>query len=236
MLNKTIVVIPARGGSKRIPNKNLRLLAGNPLIVYSIKLGLELGVPVYVTSDSELILKLASDWGASPVVRPAELAKDDSTDLDWMGHFLEYYRGKEGAYPEQIVFLRPTTPLRTLETVKRGLSTFIEASSSLRSVQPLAEAPEKAFREEAGYLVPAVGCMSCPGGGMSEVSNLPNQAFPLAYTGNGYIDIIRPDVIIKSNTLYGYNVQAFITEKTIDIDDLNDFKYAEYLLSMQHSE
>ena len=124
MMSKTIVVVPARGGSKRIPNKNLRLLAGNPLIVYSIKIGLELKLPVYVTSDSELILKIASDWGASPVLRPTDLAKDESTDIEWMGHFLQYYRTKEGEYPDKIVFLRPTTPLRAVETVKRGIDTF----------------------------------------------------------------------------------------------------------------
>ena len=224
--NKIITVIPARGGSKRIPNKNIRLLAGQPLIVYSIQTAESLGYPVYVSSDSELILKIASDWGASPVIRPPEFAKDDSTDLDWMGHFLEYYRIKEGGYPEKIVFLRPTTPLRNLDTVKRGIETFKDDSSSLRSVQPLAEAPEKAFRDEAGYLIPAVKWSD-----KLDSTNLPNQVFPIAYTGNGYVDIVRPEVIIKSNSLYGNKIQSFITEKTIDIDDLNEFKYAEYLLT-----
>jgi len=222
---KTVAVIPARGGSKRVKNKNLRPLATIPLIAYSIITARQLEIPVFVTSDSNDILKQAIYFGATPIKRPSELSTDTSPDIGWMNHFLEFLQKKRYYSVENIVFLRPTTPIRALETIKRGIGLFSDDASSLRSIQPLPEAPEKCFRVENGYLVSAINQK-----GLLNETNLPNQAFQTAYTGNGYLDIIRPKTVFDTNSLYGDKIQAFITEPTVDIDDLNDFKYAEYLI------
>ncbi len=220
---KTICLIGARKNSKRIPLKNIRLLNNIPLIAYPIMTGLSLKLPVYVSSDSSQILDIATSYGATIIKRPPEYALDTSTDFEWIIHALREFWEKGGDIPSEIVFLRPTTPIRDINIVKRGIDSLKPEFTSLRSVEPLKEAIEKSFIIEKEKLEP-----SYPNITLKDTNN-PNQSFPTSYTANGYVDILRPKVILEGD-LYGKNIMGFIVPSVIEIDREEDFQYNEFLL------
>ena len=215
-----ITIIGARSGSKRIPNKNLQFLGGYPLIAHSVIMGISLGYPVFVSTDSVEIANVSQQWGAGIIMRPPELATDIATDYDWIYHLLLKLEQAERHTPDLIAFLRPTTPFRATFTLKTALDTFNPNSSSLRSVEEIPEALEKHFRITDKYL-------TSPFPMELDATNLPNQVFPKAYKANGYIDILRPEQI-KKGDIYGDKIQAYITAKSIEIDTLEDLDYANY--------
>jgi len=216
MLFKTIVIIPARGGSKRIPNKNIILLGGKPLIEYSIHTGLELGYPVYVSTDSLKITEISLSLGAEVIIRPPELAQDDSSVVDCMAHALKILKIENC----KIIFLRPTTPFRDIDLIKKGIESFKDTSSSLRSIEPLSESLEKLVFIKEGY-VESIN----PG---IDLSVMPNQNLKVSYRTNGYLDIVRPYFILDRKELYGMASQPFITPFSPEIDTFGDLEYAEY--------
>jgi N-acylneuraminate cytidylyltransferase len=225
MLNNVIVIIPARGGSKRIKNKNIRLLGKKPLISYSIQTGLALGLKTYVSTDSKEIADISKKLGAQVINRPAEFAKDDSLDIEWLTHALS-----EITYPTPgtgVMMLRPTTPFRDIKLITAGVTNFKDNSTSLKSVEPLNEAAEKLLHiredyKEEGYLESLNGIIDL------SACLLPNQSYRTSYKANGYLDIVRPYFILERKTVYGFNCQAFITNPVVEIDSLEDFEYAEY--------
>lgn len=219
MLNNIIVIIPARGGSKRIPNKNICILGHKPLIAYSIKIGLVLGLQTYVSTDSAEIAAISEEYGAKVINRPSEYAKDTSLDIEWLTHALGQIE-----YPDigtGIMILRPTTPFRDSKLIADGISKFSDHATSLKSVEPLTEAMEKLLCIEQGYL-------ECNGNIDLSACLLPNQSYKTTYKANGYLDIIRPYFILKMNNFYGYYSQAFVTSQVVEIDTLEDLEYAEY--------
>lgn len=127
MVNRleVLALIPARGGSKGIPRKNLRDFAGAPLIAYSIAAALqaELVTRVIVSTDDSEIAEVARAWGAeTPFVRPAQFAQDDSTDLPVFEHALQWLRENEGYQPEIVIQLRPTSPIRPVGLLDDGFA------------------------------------------------------------------------------------------------------------------
>jgi CMP-N-acetylneuraminic acid synthetase len=219
--NNIVAFIGAREGSKRLVNKNLRLLANKPLIVHSIITGLYTQPidRVIVSTDSIEIAQIARECEAEVSIRPKSLATDTSTDLDWISYTLEEFKTNNGYYPKTIVFLRPTTPLRTPYTVERIVSSFNDQNSSLRTVEQIPEAIEKMFRIENEVLIPACNVSL-------EDTNNPNQVFPITYKANGYCDILKSETILNSNSLYGNKIQSYITPKTIEIDEPRDLELA----------
>lgn len=232
-----IVLIGARSGSKRIPNKNIRLLGNLPLIAYSILIGKQLKLKTYVSSDSKKILDISKLYGAIPIERPEELATDTSTDYDWIIHAINNInleKENEKEKNEEILFLRPTSPLRDILEIKRAILEFDrKKSTSLRSVEPLKEAIQKSFiiwkSDSSGkdYLIPSVA-------GIDLIdTNNPNQDFPVSYSCNGIVDILKTDYILDSSNkkdIYGSKIQAFITDRTVEIDDECDFRHAEFIV------
>uniref|UniRef100_A0A6M3IIE7 Putative cytidylyltransferase n=1 Tax=viral metagenome TaxID=1070528 RepID=A0A6M3IIE7_9ZZZZ len=223
----TIGLIGARGGSKRIPLKNIKLLGNYPLIAYSIftsRASYFIDKTI-VSTDSPEIAKVAYDYEAKIIMRPKELASDTSTDYDWISHALGELRKRDGIYPENIVFLRPTSPFRCTSTVDTAISSFKKENTSLVSLEPISEAIEKTFRiTEEGMVIPAY-----PNITIEETGN-PNQMFPITYKANGYVDILRTEHILYAKSLYGNKIQSFISPKTIDIDTLEDWEYATFKL------
>jgi len=218
MSNDTVVFIPARGGSKRIPRKNICDLNNFPLIAYTITFSLKgLKIPTYVSTEDPQIAAISKLWGANVINRPEELAKDDSLDIDWIRHALSCLPKT----PKKILLLRTTTPLRNLKIVKEAIKSFTKNYSSLRSVEVITEAIEKTLRLRSGLLYPIFD---------EEKSLSPNQNFETSYKANGYIDILRPDCIIKNKKLYGNRCLGFITPKTVEIDVPEDLEYAKFLL------
>lgn len=222
MSNK-IVIIGARGNSTRIFNKNIRKLGEILLIEYSLFTAELLGIPIYVSSDSDKILRTVNTHKPllNTIKRPIELASSNSTDIDWIRHLLIIYYEKNKTYPEQLILLRPTTPFREISIVKDAIKKFNNKKyTSLRSVEELKESIYKTYFLKNGYLEPF----------NKENSNVANQTLPISYTANGYIDILLTEQILNSNDIYGDRIMPFITPRTIEIDDEFDFKLAEKLV------
>jgi CMP-N-acetylneuraminic acid synthetase len=224
----TYAVIPARGGSKGVPQKNIKLLKGFPLIAYSIaaaKLSKKTG-RVIVSTESPEIAKIAEKFGAEvPFLRPDEYAQDKSPDIDFVRHAIDWFAKNESDQPEMFVHLRPTTPLRYPALIDKAIGEFVSnnEATALRSVHELAEPPQKMFGIENGYLTGFFPHETRP-----EYYNLPRQVFPKAYHPNGYVDIILTRYVTKTNTLHGPRMIGYVTPFIIEIDNPEDFSHLEY--------
>lgn len=217
----TIAVIPCRSGSQRVPNKNIRILNGYPLLAYTVWIARAsyLIDKTFVYTNSQDIAKIAFDYEVEPMMRPEETATNTATDLDWILAFLKQYKEKYDIYPQKIVHLRTTSPLRQVKVVDSIIAQSDEDCTSVRSVEQISEAPEKTFRLEKGYLQPIFTSMSL------EDTNLPNQMFKNSYRGNGYCDIIKPEYVLANNKLHGDSILGYITPNCLEIDTEEDFKY-----------
>lgn len=228
---KTLALIPARGGSKGVPRKNIRLLAGRPLIAYSIEVARQAkGVHrVIVSTDDAEIAEVARSEGAEvPFLRPHDLAQDASRDLEVFRHALLWLREKESYSPDAVVHLRPTCPIRRPEIVERALELFSlhPEADSLRSVAVPDQTPYKMWRIDGDFLRPLL-----PLEGVAEPYNQPRQLLPRVYWQNGYIDITRTATVLEKNSMNGGTILAFpIEEEFIDIDYEESFQKAEALL------
>lgn len=229
---KIIGVIPARGGSKGVPKKNIKLLGGYPLIAYSV-IASELSSSIertIVSTDSQEIADRALFYGAEvPFLRPSEIAQDHSTDLALFQHAISWFKEKESVVPDLLVQLRPTTPLRIPSEIDQAIDFIKERpdSTSLRSAHELAEPPQKMLQiDDKGFFKGFF-----PDDPRPEYYNLPRQLFPKAYHPNGYVDIIKTDIVQKTNSLHGSNILAFVTSFAVEIDKAEDFEYLEYQLS-----
>ena len=231
IIRKIYAVIPARGGSKTIPKKNIRPLKGFPLIAYSIaaaKLSKKID-RVIVTTDSEEIASIAKKFGAeTPFLRPAEIAQDHSTDREFMDHLITWLLETENEVPAMFVHLRPTSPLRNPEVIDSAIETMLENSSatSLRSGNRHDFVPEKAFRLNGGFFEGLF-----PEDQRPEYHNLPRQIFPPVYKPNGYVDILKTEFILNNPPLlHGDKILGFLTPDTDDIDNQSDLKNVERLI------
>ena len=214
--NSIIALIPARGGSKGIPGKNIMTVSGKPLIAYSILQAVESKYinRIIVSTDDEEIAKTAEEWGAEiPFVRPAEYAQDSSPDIDTFRHALTWLKDNEDYLPELIVHLRPTGPVRRVKIIDEAILKIMENSKvdALRSVSPALQTPYKMWRiSEEGYLKPILTLDSVP-----DCQSIPRQNLPMVYWQNGYVDIIRPRAILDKNSMWGEIVIPFIIEETM---------------------
>ncbi len=152
-----ISIIPARGGSKGVPKKNIRVLNGFPLIAYSIKASQhsKLISRTVVSTDSEEIASVARKYGAEvPFLRPVEISNDQSSDYEFIAHALEWFGKNDGSVPDYLVHLRPTTPTRDVSIVDAAISLFLdrEDSTALRSVHEMPESAYKCFEIENLYV------------------------------------------------------------------------------------
>ncbi|MCB4790651.1 MAG: acylneuraminate cytidylyltransferase family protein [Elusimicrobia bacterium] len=230
--HEIIALIPARGGSKGVPGKNIRNLGGYPLISYSIcAASLTKSIDrTIVSTDSKEIADIALRYGAEvPFLRPSEISGDNSTDLELFNHAINWLKENEGMIPEFIIHLRPTTPLRdpsqtslAIESIKKR-----QDATSLRSAHHFFQPPQKMFQvDEKGFFKGFF-----PNDPRPEYYNLPRQTFSKAFCPNGYVDIIRPEFVQKNHALHGSNILAFITPTVGEVDKPEDFEYLEYILN-----
>jgi len=232
---RVIAIIPARGGSKGVPGKNIKLLAGFPLIAYSIAAGKisRLIERVIVSTDSKEIADISIKYGAEvPFLRPAEFSTDKSPDLDFIKHAIGYFEGKEGHIPEYFVHLRPTTPLRDPEIIDKAIEQMLgdPEATCLRSGHPCSESPFKWFlRNDAGYFE------GMNKGKPADFANLPRQSFPAVYIPDGYADVIKTSHVIKNNELHGKKMIGFISPDCTEVDTPRDFEYLEYQITKNGS-
>ncbi len=235
MLNRTkvLAIIPARGGSRSIPRKNIKLLHGIPLIVYSIAAGLaakKVGRVVVSTDDSE-IAGVARKYGAEvPFIRPAELAGDDTPDLPVFQHALKWLREKENYVPDIVVQLRPTSPFRPEGLVDEAIDILLtdDAADSVRAVTASGQNPYKMWRlRQKGYMSPLLKIA-----GTEEPYNMSRQKLPETYWQTGHIDVIRYKTIMDKDSMSGTRILPFIVDAryAADLDNLSDWKRAEWLI------
>jgi CMP-N-acetylneuraminic acid synthetase len=230
-ITDTIAFIPARAGSKGVPNKNIRLLRGFPLLAYSVVAAAraEEISSVVLSTDSPDIAGIGKRFGAEiPYLRPSELAQDKSLDIEVIRYHIDWLIGQDKHVPRYIAYIRPTTPIRdpaVIDSAIRKIRDHTQATS-LRSVHELPEPPQKMMGFEGEYLTGLF-----PQDTRKEYYNLPRQSFPPAYHPNGYIDIFDTDHLLTTGTLFGDRVLGFVTEKCTEIDAPDDFDYADYYLS-----
>ena len=229
---KVVAIIPARGGSKSIPHKNIRPLGGVPLLAYSIAAGLEsIYVDrVIVSTDNEQIAEIARAWGAeTPFLRPAELATDDATDFPLFEHALQWLKEQESYIPDMLVQLRPTSPLRPPGIVDRAVETLLARPEvdSVRGVTPSGQNPYKMWRIEQETLHPLLASEH------KEPYNMPRQALPETWWQTGHIEVIRRETILQKRSLTGDIIAPCPVEPeyAIDLDNLFQWDYVEYVLA-----
>ncbi len=224
---KILALILGRGGSKRLPGKNIRLLGGKPLIVWSIDVAKYIPeiCDILVSTDDPAIAAVSKEAGALvPWLRPAELASDTASPVDAALHALDWYEVENGDV-DGLLLLQPTSPFRTKETIKKGIDLFKNNNfETIIGVSSTHAHPMWTFKQDGKYLIPFM-----QGHGF----NMRSQDLPAAYVINGGFYLIQPNKLRLN--------KSFISDKTIpiimgskkeilDIDDESDYKMAVYML------
>jgi CMP-N-acetylneuraminic acid synthetase len=225
---KILAIIPARGGSKGVPKKNIKLLGGKPLIAYTSEIALQSQYlsTVILSSEDETIIDIAKKLGIQvPFVRPFELSLDNTPSIDVVVHALKWY-ANQNIFFDAICLLQPTSPFRTVNFLDNAIKKFIESGSdSLVSVQKVPHEfnPHWTFEaDKKGNLKIATGESNIIGR---------RQDLPQTYHRDGSIYIVKTAVILEKNSLYGEKI-AFIEspqECYVNIDTISDWDKAEIL-------
>ncbi|MEM7116543.1 MAG: acylneuraminate cytidylyltransferase family protein [Chloroflexota bacterium] len=218
---KTLALIPARGGSKGVPRKNVRLLAGKPLIAYSIAAAQQSKlVSHFLTStDDDEIASAAQAYGSPVLRRPPHLAADDTPMIPVIQHALAQFE----APFDYFVLLQPTTPQRTAADVDAALQLLIDtqADSVISVYQVEDHHPTRMYHLEGGRLIPYA----------EEPKERLRQGLTAVYHRNGAIYACRPRLIQTNNTLIGPDARPYLMprNRSLNIDDELDFTFAEFL-------
>jgi len=216
-------IIPARGGSKGVPGKNIKKINGIPLLAYPIISAQKTkGITeVYVSTDDKSIREVALSYGAKVIDRPPEFAQDDSLDIDVMRHAVNYLDDLD-----DIIHLRATTPMIESTVVDDAIDYFLQhdGCTGLRSAHEAPETAYKSFKKDDIYWS---GLFDDELDG--DYYNLPRQSLPKTYNPNGYVDVIRPRHFMYDDNLHGDRMLAYITPFAHDVDTLDDFKVLEVI-------
>jgi N-acylneuraminate cytidylyltransferase len=226
-MTEVLAIVPARGGSKGIPRKNIRSFAGFPLLAYSIAAGRQAKTVtrVIVSTEDEEIASISRQFGAeTPFLRPPELAGDDTTDLPVFQHALKWLAKKDGYRPDVVVQLRPTSPIRPADCVDNAVRTLLAhtGADSVRGVVRAAQNPHKMWRA-AGEGRPMRPLLRVEG--TSEPYNAPRQSLPVIYWQTGHVDAIRVETILHKSSMSGSRIYPLMIDPrySVDIDNLADW-------------
>ena len=231
MTPSAVAFVPARSGSERVPGKNVRPLAGHPLLAYAIETALQSGVfdRVVCSTDSEEIADVARWYGAEvPFLRPAEYATSTSPDIEWLSFTLERLDGR----PDLFAIVRATNPFRGPDTIRRGLDQLLATpeADSIRAVERVKQHPGKMWE------ITIDGRTMTP---LLDQSHLDvawhagqYQALPPVYVQNSALEIAWTRVVEATGTREGRVLAPFLTEghEGLNIDDEDDFAFAERLV------
>lgn len=230
-----VALVPARAGSKRVKNKNVRYLADHPLIAYTISAALQSRVfaAVVVSSDSPLIADVARHYGADvPFLRPAELATETSPDIEWLRYTVSELEAA-GRRFDAFSILRPTSPFRKPDTIQRAWRQFVSTPGidSLRAVEKCAQHPYKMWQLEGDRMKPFVD--ETPRDGGTAWHSRPYQALPAVYVQNASLEIAWTRVVTELGSISGGALAPFLTQgdEGFDINQPEDWWLAEHMLS-----
>ena len=240
---KIIALIPARGGSKRVPGKNVRPLGGHPLLFYTIAAAQESGIfsGIYVSSDDPRICYMAELRGATPVPRPPEYATDTSPDIEWIDHFFRI----TGVDADAFAILRPTSPFRSAETIRRAWAEFQEKQpcDSIRAVEKAKQSPWKMWApsNELGALIPLSDSLALAGYQrhfmrgeyMIPRHSSPSQFHPTVYAQNASLEISWTRNVTGKGSISGDIIKPFFTQgyEGFDVNTEDDLILAEALIA-----
>ena len=220
-------IIPARGGSKRVPRKNIRPLCGRPLVTYSIEQARRSKCisRVIVSTEDKEIARIARKWKAEVIIRPQELARDDTPMIEVIIHVLDSLK-KEKYSPDVVVLLQPTSPLRTSQDIDGAIKAFLNCPECLSvvSVTEFDHPPLWAMKVEGKFLKPMFG---------ERYLRMRCQELPPAYRPNGAIFVASPQTLLKYKSFYTPRTLAYFMppERSIDIDTEFDLLLAEFIIS-----
>ncbi len=223
---RVAAIITARGGSKGLPRKNLRLLAGKPLLAYSIMAARDCRLiqRCLVSTEDEEIKAVSERWGAEVIDRPRELATDEALSRDVVAHALRWLE-TAGELPEYFALLQPTSPLRTAAHLTACLEVFLRSQAACAiSVAEAEHHPYKAYRREGDTLVPLFGV---------EYLEQPRQALPPIYRQNGAIYVMHSRSFLQRPSFFAMPALPFVMSQhdSIDVDTETDLSLAEHLLA-----
>lgn len=230
MLNemRILAIICARGGSKGVPNKNIRLLNGKPLIAYTIECAKKYTKfdRIIVSTDSPKIAEVAKQYGADvPFLRPKELATDTSPKIPVLQHAVRYLEQEENDRYDLIVDLDPTSPLRTVEDIENCVNKMIEKNPNVVfSVTPAHKNPYFNMVEEKDGKVFLCKKLDRP------ITR--RQDAPTVYAMNASIYVYKKDFLLNTDSVFSNNTMAVVMpeERSIDIDRPIDFEFVEFLM------
>ena len=225
MVNKIVAIIPARGGSKRIHNKNLYPIFDKPLIQYTIEAARNIfdDKEIVISTDSEEIIDLAKSLGIKiPFIRPKDLCGDEVGMHEVVLHALTYFENKYSK-PDKIILLQPTSPFRTKNHINEAINEYSPLIDMVVSVKETSANPYFVLREESdqGFLEPS-----------KSANFIRRQDCPIVYELNGAIYIINPDSI-KLTPMHEFKkVKKFVMDEvsSIDIDNHIDWRIAEMFI------
>ena len=216
-----LAIIPARGGSKSIKNKNIVNLFGKPLIYHSIKSAKKCPYisRTIVSTDSNKIKRIALKYGAeAPFIRPRKLAHDNSKDFDVFYHCLKWLLKNESYKPDLIIHLRPTYPMRNASEIKKSIE-FALSKKNFDSIRSVCEPMQHPFKmyvlNKKNFLKPFAG------NSKKEFGNWPRQKLPKIYWHNGYLDIVNYNTIMKLRSMSGKKILPYFL-KNDEIHDVDD--------------
>lgn len=222
--DKPLCLIPARGGSKRLPRKNVASLGGKPLLAWTLEAALEADLfdAVWVSSEDEGILRIAEEWGGRPLSRPPELADDRVTVVELCLQVIREFTAKGRDYSSVYVML-PTCPFRKSETIRQAWHTFLESEAdALLSVVPLEHPPQWALETVDGWLKPLRP---------TEFETVRQELTP-AYRHDGGHAIAKIPRFLELKAFLGPRTLAFPVpaEEAVDVNEPIDLAWAEFLL------
>ena len=230
---KILGLIMARGGSKSIPKKNIKLLGSKPLIAHTIakaQASKYISRLILSTDDAE-IAEVARQYGCEvPFMRPAELAQDNTLDLPVVEHALNWFKDNENWQPDFIVHLRPTHPFRKTSDIDRAVELLAKnkEADSVWTVGKPPVTPYKMFHVgENGFLKPALTIA-----GEKDTYNWPRQKLPQVHNHYGQVDVTRYETIMNKKSMCGDNILPIVLEdEAVDLDSALDWEFAEFLIS-----
>ncbi len=230
---RSVAFIPARSGSKRVPNKNILPVEGHPMLAYSIRSAIDSGVfdSVICATDSQLYADIARHYGAEvPFLRDAEISGDKSSDIDWVLRMLNGLR-ELGREFEIFSILRPTSPFRLPETIQDAWKKFISEpqADSLRAVQKCRQHPGKMWIVHDKYMLPLLPNNN----GTTPWHSCQYAALPEIYEQNASLEIAWSRVVFEQNSIAGEVIIPFISQRNegFDINDPEDLWLSERLLN-----
>lgn len=227
---KVIAMVPARGGSKGLPGKNIREICGLPLLAWSVRAGRESRYvdEVMVTTDSDEIARIGKAAGANiPFLRPSVLAQDQSTSFGAIAHALDHYRTVLGKQFDYVVLLEPTSPMRTAADVDRALERLL-AQPDATAIVGVA----KTESQNPAFLVKVSERGFISGYEEKQMKVLRRQDIPDVYFFEGSLYISEEAALLEKKTFYHEKTIAYEVPKwmSLEIDDLDDFIMVEALM------